>query len=91
MLFPPLDKYVAGPLADMTGILPRDGVPYNVDQWDGYTADRRELVDFLADRGVTDTVFLTGDIHSAWACELPSTPGPTRSAAPSASSSSARR
>ena len=75
VLFPPLDQYVAGPVADMTGILPPDGVAYNVDQWDGYTADRRELVDFLADRGVTNTLFLTGDIHSAWACELPVDPG----------------
>ena len=75
VLFPPLDQYVAGPIADMTGILPRDGVAYNVDQWDGYTADRRELVAFLADAGVTNTVFLTGDIHSAWACELPVDPG----------------
>jgi alkaline phosphatase D len=75
VLFPPLDQYVAGPIADMTGILPPDGVAYNVDQWDGYTADRRELVDFLADRGVTNTVFLTGDIHSGWACELPVDPG----------------
>jgi alkaline phosphatase D len=75
VLFPPLDQYVAGPIADMTGVLPPDGVAYNVDQWDGYTADRRELVDFLADQGVTNTVFLTGDIHSAWACELPVDPG----------------
>jgi len=75
VLFPPLDQYVAGPVADMTGVLPPDGVAYNVDQWDGYTADRRELVDFLADRGVTNTLFLTGDIHSAWACELPVDPG----------------
>ena len=75
VLFPPLDQYVAGPIADMTGILPRDGVAYNVDQWDGYTADRRELVAFLADAGVANTVFLTGDIHSAWACELPVDPG----------------
>lgn len=75
VLFPPLDQYLAGPVADMTGVLPPDGVAYNVDQWDGYTADRRELVDFLADRGVTNTVFLTGDIHSAWACELPVDPG----------------
>jgi alkaline phosphatase D len=71
VLFPPLDNYVAGPIADMTGLLPRQGVPYNVDQWDGYTADRRELVTFLADHGVTNTVFITGDIHSGWACELP--------------------
>jgi alkaline phosphatase D len=75
VLFPPLAQSVAGPVADLTGILPRDGVAYNVDQWDGYTADRRELIDFLADRGVTNTVFLTGDIHSAWACELPVDPG----------------
>jgi alkaline phosphatase D len=46
-------------------------VPYNVDQWDGYTADRRELFRHLADHGVQNTVFLTGDIHSGWACDLP--------------------
>ena len=55
VVFPPLDQHVAGPIADLTGILPRDGAPYNVDQWDGYTADRRELVDFLADRGIANT------------------------------------
>jgi len=55
----------------VTGLLPPDGVPYNVDQWDGYTADRRELFAHLADNGVQDTVFLTGDIHSTWACDLP--------------------
>ena len=75
VVFPPLDQYVTGPIADLTGLLPPDGLPYNVDQWDGYTADRRELVDFLADRGIANTVFLTGDIHSAWACELPVDPG----------------
>ncbi|HEX4976239.1 MAG TPA: alkaline phosphatase D family protein, partial [Nocardioides sp.] len=52
-------------------LLPEDGASYNVDQWDGYTADRRELFEFLADNGITDTVFLTGDIHSGWACDLP--------------------
>jgi alkaline phosphatase D len=75
VVFPPLDGYVAGPIADLTGLLPRDDVPYNVDQWDGYTADRRELVTFLADHGITNTVFITGDIHSGWACELPVDPG----------------
>lgn len=75
VLFPPLDRYIAGPIADLTGILPSDGVPYNRDQWDGYTSDRREIVDFLADQGIANTLFLTGDIHSAWACELPVDPG----------------
>jgi alkaline phosphatase D len=55
----------------VTGLLPPDGVPYNYDQWDGYTADRRELLTHLHDRRVQDTVFLTGDIHSTWACDVP--------------------
>ena len=50
---------------------PEDGVPYNVDQWDGYTDDRREVFEHLRDNGVTDSLFITGDIHSGWACDLP--------------------
>jgi alkaline phosphatase D len=50
---------------------PKDGPPYNVDQWDGYTADRRKVFDHIRDRGVNNAVFLTGDIHSGWACDLP--------------------
>ncbi|WP_007027522.1 alkaline phosphatase D family protein, partial [Saccharomonospora iraqiensis] len=53
---------------------PVGGIPYNVDQWDGYTADRATVFATLRDHGVRDTVFLTGDIHSAWAAELPSDP-----------------
>ncbi|CAL9349204.1 Phospholipase D [Streptomyces sp. enrichment culture] len=71
VLFPPLPEGIARPLADMTGLLPPEGVPYNVDQWDGYTADRRELLSHLHDNGIDDTVFLTGDIHSSWAADLP--------------------
>jgi alkaline phosphatase D len=59
------------PVNDVTGLLPRDGAPYNVDQWDGYTDDRRELFAHIRDRGLRDVVFLTGDIHSGWACDLP--------------------
>lgn len=47
------------------------GVPYNVDQWDGYPAERARVLGHLRDRGITDAVFLTGDIHSGWAAELP--------------------
>ena len=50
---------------------PVAGVPYNVDQWDGYPAERAAVLAHLRDRGIRDTVFLTGDIHSGWACELP--------------------
>lgn len=47
------------------------GVPFNVDSWDGYTDDRRELLDHIADNGINNVTFLTGDIHSSWACEVP--------------------
>jgi alkaline phosphatase D len=59
------------PINDVTGLLPRDGVPYNVDQWDGYTDDRREVFQHIRDHQVSDALFVTGDIHSGWACELP--------------------
>ncbi|QZY30741.1 alkaline phosphatase D family protein [Nocardioides coralli] len=59
----------------VTGEHPSDGAPFNTDQWDGYTADRRELFAHIADHEVTDTVFLTGDIHSGWASDLPLDPG----------------
>lgn len=52
-------------LHELTGTPPVEGVPYNVDQWDGYTADRAELFSTLRRNGVHNTVFLTGDIHSA--------------------------
>ncbi len=69
--FADLPDALVQPVNDVTGLLPGDGAPYNVDQWDGYTADRREVLTHLDDHQVKDTVFLTGDIHSAWACELP--------------------
>ncbi len=50
------------------------GVPYNVDQWDGYPAERARVLDHIRDNGITDAVFLTGDIHSGWAAELPADP-----------------
>lgn len=69
--FAQLPHDLVDPVNDVTGLLPRDGAPYNVDQWDGYTRDRRELFDHLRDQGLRDVVFLTGDIHSGWACDLP--------------------
>ncbi|MFD0266109.1 alkaline phosphatase D family protein [Streptomyces sp. NPDC127106] len=45
--------------------------PLNPEAWDGYAGDRRELLSHLARAGVADTVFLTGDVHCAWAAEVP--------------------
>jgi alkaline phosphatase D len=70
VLIPALPQAVGRPLAELLGI-PADGVPINVDQWDGYQYDRRVLTNVLAENRVTDTVFLTGDIHTSWAFEVP--------------------
>ncbi|WP_027497977.1 alkaline phosphatase D family protein [Rhodococcus sp. JG-3] len=69
-LIPPLDRDAARAVTSLLGI-PEGGLPYNADPWDGYTADRRKLLGAIVDAGVDNTVFITGDIHSAWACEVP--------------------
>ncbi|MFF5443638.1 alkaline phosphatase D family protein [Streptomyces sp. NPDC012888] len=68
--FASLPAHLMGPLADLLG-LPQGGIAANVDQWDGYTDDRKELLAHLKERNVRNTVFLTGDIHMAWANEVP--------------------
>ncbi len=46
----------------------KDGLARNSDQWDGYPAERADLVGALAKRG-GPTLVLSGDIHSSWAVE----------------------
>ena len=55
-----------------TGVLP--GQVFNTDQWDGYQADQRRLLDAMAASRTVDPVVLTGDIHSSWANDLPRDP-----------------
>ncbi|MFJ8543215.1 alkaline phosphatase D family protein [Streptomyces sp. NPDC093586] len=62
------------PLAELLG-LPKEGLALNTDQWDGYTDDRRELLAHLRTHAIRNTVFLTGDIHMAWANDVPYSAG----------------
>lgn len=75
VLIPPLPNEIRDAIIDTEGLFPVEGVQYNTDQWDGYTRERHNLLEFMADHGIQDTVFLTGDIHSAWACDIPMNPG----------------
>ncbi|MEU2109741.1 alkaline phosphatase D family protein [Streptomyces sp. NPDC019507] len=68
--FGSVPAHLLGPIAELLG-LPKEGLAVNVDQWDGYTDDRKELLKHLTDRGIRNTVFLTGDIHMAWANDVP--------------------
>ncbi|GGW59281.1 alkaline phosphatase D family protein [Streptomyces griseoloalbus] len=65
-----LPASILKPLAELLG-LPQEGLALNTDQWDGYTDDRRELLAHLRANAVRNTVFLTGDIHMAWANDVP--------------------
>ena len=68
--FGSVPAYLLEPIAELLG-LPKEGLAVNVDQWDGYTDDRKELLAHLTQRGIKNTVFLTGDIHMAWANDVP--------------------
>lgn len=46
------------------------GVYFNLDQWDGYTAERDLLTGFLHDEAIAGTTVLTGDIHSFWQASI---------------------
>ena len=76
---PPLPADVAAALAALQGAptpvtLPASGFALLVDPWDGYTANRQRLLEAAAG-APGDAVFLTGDIHSTWAADLPLDPG----------------
>ncbi len=41
-----------------------------LDIWDGYPAEREEIIDHLTNNGIQNTVFLTGDFHTAFAFDV---------------------
>ncbi|MEX1225061.1 MAG: alkaline phosphatase D family protein [Pirellulales bacterium] len=57
----------------MMGMVDRgsgDTSSYSMDQWTGYAAERMRLMQFLAERRISNPIVLTGDIHSNWVNEL---------------------
>lgn len=71
VLIPPLPNEITSAITATSGILPTEGAPYNTDQWDGYAVERKKLLDHIAANKIQNIVFLTGDIHSGWACDIP--------------------
>ncbi|MDA0166370.1 alkaline phosphatase D family protein [Solirubrobacter ginsenosidimutans] len=43
---------------------------WNVDAWDGYTAERTRLFNYINQKGTLNPLVLTGDIHQHWAADL---------------------
>jgi alkaline phosphatase D len=54
---------------ERTGLLARLGLPYNLDSWDGYPADR-ERVYAAFRQAKARPIVLSGDSHAFWANEL---------------------
>ncbi|MCX7743923.1 MAG: alkaline phosphatase D family protein [Flavobacteriales bacterium] len=47
------------------------GIGVNGDQWDGYPAERNKIMSFVLANDIKDVVVITGDIHTAWANDVP--------------------
>jgi alkaline phosphatase D len=47
------------------------GVVLNPDQWDGYNAERMDILNHIINTNIQNFVVLTGDIHTAWANDIP--------------------
>lgn len=43
---------------------------YSMDAWDGYTASRGRILDFVEKRKPSNLVVLTGDVHANWVADL---------------------
>ena len=46
-----------------------DSFHQNMDAWDGYPADQKELANFITEEQIENIVFITGDTHRSWAFE----------------------
>ena len=49
------------------------GVPFNTGQWDGYAAERRELLEFALANGIDDIAAFSGDLHTFFAGQVTTT------------------
>jgi alkaline phosphatase D len=44
-------------------------MPRNLDAWDGYPVEKKNIRDFIVQNKIQDLVFVTGDTHASWAIE----------------------
>lgn len=49
------------------------GQAVNGDQWDGYPAERTRVLNHIINHNIKNVVVVTGDIHSSWANDIPTT------------------
>ena len=64
-----MPEELGNPLSEVGVLTKREHGP-EPDQWDGYTAERDDLFRELEEKAIENVVFLSGDVHTAWAVEL---------------------
>lgn len=65
--FSEVNYWWAGPAVGQT---PQELESTFLDAWDGYPAERTELIQFIQNGGIQNLVFLTGDSHTSWAFDV---------------------
>ncbi|HAS39519.1 MAG TPA: hypothetical protein DCS93_03530 [Microscillaceae bacterium] len=57
-------------LGNQVMFFPFNGIDIK-DTWDGYQDERGEIIDYVMDRNINNVVVLTGDIHTTFAADVP--------------------
>ncbi len=82
VMFSPFNVWFAG--LDPNGGFTTDGIEsIFLDIWDGYPAERDEIINFIGDNEIGNTVILTGDFHSSFAYDVTAQPSPLSGSDPS--------
>lgn len=49
------------------------GIPFNTGQWDGFVAERQEVLEFALANGIDDIAAFSGDLHTFFAGQVTTT------------------
>ncbi|MBA2280285.1 MAG: alkaline phosphatase D family protein, partial [Acidimicrobiia bacterium] len=71
VLAPALLDVLGSALGSEVSALPPLPPPLTVDDWNGYAAERRTIVDAVAAGPIPDVLVLTGDYHETFVSEIP--------------------
>ena len=58
---------------DVSAVYPKSKV--NLDAWDGYPSEKKELITYLTGNKIGNTIFVTGDTHCSWAFDVKNSNG----------------
>jgi alkaline phosphatase D len=63
-------QVILAPVDFASNPLAGEGPTYSMDKWSGYEVPRTRLIQFLAERRISNPIVLTGDVHCNWVNDL---------------------